>query len=233
LKNKALDLYKRTVIKEFLSDRGSMVAQKQVAIYARVSTLDKGQDPETQLLALRAYAARRGFMPAGEYVDYASGTRDDRPQYQALLAAARKRHIDVVLVWRYDRFARSTQALVQALKEFHSLGVDFISYQENIDTTTPQGEMIFTVLASLAQFESALMSDRVKAGMARARAQGKRISRAPIPLGVQGRIADLYRQEVSIHQISRKLGIGYGTAWNYVQRVKAGRLNSDLGHLSP
>ena len=102
-----------------------------MAIYARVSTLDKGQDPETQLLALRAYAARRGFVPAGEYVDYASGTRDDRPQYQALLAAARKRHIDVVLVWRYDRFARSTQALVQALKEFHSLGVDFISYQEN------------------------------------------------------------------------------------------------------
>ncbi len=210
-----------------------MVAQKQVAIYARVSTLDKGQDPETQLLALRAYAARRGLMPAGESVDYASGTRDDRPQYQALLAAARKRHIDVALVWRYDRFARSTQALVQALKEFHSLGVDFISYQENIDTTTPQGEMIFTGLASLAQFESALMSDRVKAGMARARAQGKRISRAPIPLGVQVRIADLYRQEVSIHQISRKLGIGYGTAWNYVQRVKAGRLNSDLGHLSP
>ena len=228
MKNKALDLYKRTVIKEFLSDRGSMVAQKQVAIYARVSTLDKGQDPETQLLALRAYAARRGFMPAGEYVDYASGTRDDRPQYQALLAAARKRHIDVVLVWRYDRFARSTQALVQALKEFHSLGVDFISYQENIDTTTPQGEMIFTVLASLAQFESALMSDRVKAGMARARAQGKRISRAPIPRGVQVRIADLYRQEVSIHQISRKLGIGYGTAWNYVQRVRRCSTGVDL-----
>jgi DNA invertase Pin-like site-specific DNA recombinase len=210
-----------------------MVAQKRVAIYARVSTLDKGQDPETQLLALRAYAARRSFVPAGEYVDYASGRRDDRPQYQALLGAARKRHIDVVLVWRYDRFARSTQALVQALNEFHRLGVDFISYQENIDTTTPQGEMIFTVLASLAQFESALISDRVKAGMARARAQGKRISRAPIPCGVQERIVDLYRQEVSIHQISKQLGIGYGTAWNYVQRVKAGRLNSAMGHLSP
>ena len=84
-----------------------------------------------------------------------------------------KRHIDVVLVWRYDRFARSTQALVQALQEFQHLGVDFISYQENIDTTTPQGEMIFTVMASLAQFESALISARVKAGMARARAQGQ------------------------------------------------------------
>ena len=139
----------------------------------------------------------------------------------------------MVLVWRYDRFARSTQALVQALNEFHRLGVDFISYQENIDTTTPQGEMISTVLASLAQFESALMSDRVKAGMARARAQGKRISRAPIPLGVQRRIADLYRQAVSIHQISKELGIGYGTAWNYVQRIKAGPLYPDMGTLSP
>jgi predicted site-specific integrase-resolvase len=162
----------------FLTDRSVMVAQKRVAIYARVSTLDKGQDPETQLLALREYAAWREFVVVGEYVDYASGTREDRPQYQALCAAARTRQVDVVLVWRYDRFARSTQALVQALQAFHSLGVDFISYQEQIDTTTPQGEMIFTVMASLAQFESAL--------------------------------------------ISKQSGIGYGTAWNYVQRVKQG-----------
>jgi len=200
-----------------------MVAQKRVAIYARVSTLDKGQDPETQLLALRMYAARRGFVPTGEYVDYASGKRDDRPQYQALLGAARQRHIDVVLVWRYDRFARSTQALVQALNEFHRLGVDFISYQENIDTTTPQGEMIFTVLASLAQFESALISARVKAGMARAKTQGKQISRAPIPTRVQRRIGELHSEGFSIRQISTCLGIGYGTAWNYVQRVKQDR----------
>ena len=197
-----------------------MVAQKRVAIYARVSTIDKGQDPETQLLVLRDYAARRGLVPAGEYVDYASGRRDDRPQYQALLAAARQRRIDVVLVWRYDRFARSTQALVHALNEFHRLGVDFISYQERIDTTTPQGELIFTLMASLAQFESALISERVKAGMARAKAQGKRISRAPIAEKIQARIATLYAEGVSIHQISKQLGIGYGTAWNYVQRAK-------------
>jgi len=191
-----------------------------VAIYARVSTIDRGQDPETQLRVLRDYAARRGLVPAGEYVDYASGRRDDRPQYQALIAAARQRRIDVVLVWRYDRFARSTQALVQALHEFHRLGVDFISYQEHIDTTTPQGEMIFTVMASLAQFESALISERVKAGMARARAQGKRISRAPIAEELQGRIAALHAEGLSIHQISKHLGIGYGTAWNYVHRAK-------------
>jgi DNA invertase Pin-like site-specific DNA recombinase len=197
LKTQALCLYKGVVIKEFLSDWGVMVAQKRVAIYARVSTVDKGQDPETQLIALREYAKRRGFEIVGEYIDYASGAREDWPAYRALVEAARKRQTDVVLVWRYDRFARSTQALVHALKEFQGLGVDFISYQENIDTTTPQGEMIFTVMASLAQFESALISERVKAGMARAKAQG-----------------------VSMHQISQQLKIGYGTAWNYVQRLK-------------
>jgi DNA invertase Pin-like site-specific DNA recombinase len=200
-----------------------MVAQKRVAIYARVSTVDKGQDPETQLLALREYAARRGLHIVGEYIDYASGTREDRPQYRRLLEAARKRQLDIVLVWRYDRFARSTQALVQALKAFHSVGVDFISYQENIDTTTPQGEMIFTVLASLAQFESALISERVKAGMARAKAQGKRISRAPLAQDLQDSIATLYGQGISIQQISKQLGIGYGTAWNYVQHAKHSR----------
>jgi DNA invertase Pin-like site-specific DNA recombinase len=210
-----------------------MVTQKRVAIYARVSTVDKGEDPETQLLALREYTARRGFVSAGEYVEYASGTREDRPQYQALLAAVRQRQIDVVLVWRYDRFARSTQALVNTLHELHRVGVDFISYQEHIDTTTPQGEMIFTVMASLAQFERAFISERVKAGMARTRAQGKRISRAPIPLGVQERIAALYRQGVSIHRMSKQLGIAYSTAWHYVQRVKAGCLRADTGTLAP
>jgi len=168
-----------------------MVAHKRVAIYARVSTVDKGQTPETQLLTLRAYAVHRGFVVAGEYIDYASGTRTDRAQYHALLAAARQRQIDVVLVWRYDRFARSTQALVQALNEFHSLGVDFISSQENIDTTTPQGEMIFTVMASLAQFESALMSERVKAGMARARAQGNDLAiDGNLPRGIVAQMQD-------------------------------------------
>ena len=194
-------------------------AAKRVAIYARVSTYDKGQDPETQLRQLREYAARRGFALTGEYVDFATGTTEERPHYRRLLAAARKREIDVVLVWRYDRFARSTQALIGALKEFQSLGVDFISYQEQIDTTTPQGEMVFTFLASLAQFESALISERVKAGMARARAQGKRISRPRIPEQVQERIRELRRQDVSINQISKQLSIAYGTAWNYVNAL--------------
>jgi DNA invertase Pin-like site-specific DNA recombinase len=96
----------------------------------------------------------------------------------------------------------------------------FLYDQENVDTTTPQGELIFTIMASLAQFESSLISERVKAGMARAKAQGKRISRAPIPKKLQSQIAALHAQDVSISQISKQLEIGYGTAWNYVQRLK-------------
>ena len=195
-------------------------ARKRVAIYARVSTLDKGQDPQTQLHQLRQYADLRKFDIIGEFVDYAAGQREDRQQYQTMLDKARKRQIDVVLVWRYDRFARSTQALINALNEFRSLGVDFISYQENVDTTTPQGELIFNIMASLAQFESALISQRVKAGMARAKAQGKRISRPALSYTTQQQIKQLYEDKVSIKQISKQLNISYGSAWNYVQLFK-------------
>src|SRR5437868_3743616 len=126
------------------------------AIYARVSTLDKTQDPKTQLRPLREYAARRGFIVAEEFVDRASGKRDDRHNYQRLREAVCHSSVDVVLVWRYDRFARSTHSLVNALAEFSSLGVDFISLQEGIDTTTPQGKLVFTIMAGLAEFESSL-----------------------------------------------------------------------------
>jgi DNA invertase Pin-like site-specific DNA recombinase len=193
----------------------SMNKTKRVALYARVSTLDKGQDPETQLVQLRQYAQARNFEIVTEYIDYASGTSEDRTQYKLMMDAAKKRKIDVVLVWRYDRFARSTQALVNALKEFQSLGIDFISYQENIDTTTPTGELIFHVMASLAQFESSLISQRVKAGMARAKAQGKHIARPPIAQELQKKIIELQREGVSMNKISKILGIAYGTVYNY------------------
>jgi DNA invertase Pin-like site-specific DNA recombinase len=124
---KGFSRYKGVVIKDFLSDQRAMIAQKRAAIHARVAMVDRGQDSEEQILALREYAARRGFLGVGEYVDYASGKREDRPRYRTLLEVTRKRQVDVVLVWRYDLFARSTQALVHALNEFHSLGVDYIS----------------------------------------------------------------------------------------------------------
>jgi DNA invertase Pin-like site-specific DNA recombinase len=192
----------------------------RVALYARVSTLDKGQDPETQLIQLREYAQRRNFEIMGEFIDYASGTSEERKQYKLMMDAAKKRKLDVVLVWRYDRFARSTQALVNALKEFKTLGIDFISYQENIDTTTPTGELIFHVMASLAQFESALISERVKAGMQRAKAQGKNISRPKLSKIKLKEIMDLKEQGLSMNQISKKSGMAYGTVYNYLGKNK-------------
>lgn len=198
---------------------------KRVALYARVSTVDKGQDPETQLIQLREYAKRRNFQVFGEFVDTASGTTEDRKEYKQMLLAAQKRKIDVVLVWRYDRFARSTQALVNGLKQFQALGVDFISYQENIDTTTPTGELIFHVMASLAQFESSLISERVKAGMQRARDQGKPISRPRISKARQQVLFDLHKTGISMNQISKKAKVAYGTVYNYL-----GKKNNERTH---
>jgi DNA invertase Pin-like site-specific DNA recombinase len=195
----------------------------RAGLYARVSTEDRGQDPETQLRPLREYAERRGFVVVGEFVDRASGTTETRPQYQKLFEAARKRELDVVLVWRYDRFARSTRALVNALGEFKARRVAFISYQENVDTTTPQGELVFGMMANLAQFESALIGERVRAGMARAKAQGKRTSRPPISEATRRKIAELYAQGVSVKRTAKQLGIAYGTAWNYTKGA-SGRL---------
>lgn len=189
----------------------------RAAIYARVSTLERTQDPRTQLKPLREYAGRRGFRVMGEFIDRASGRGDERPQYQELRAAVRRRAVDVVLVWRYDRFARSTHSLVNALSEFDSLGVDFISLQEGIDTTTPQGKLVFTIMAGLAEFESSLIGDRVRAGMARARSEGKRIGRAPLDASMVARIVDMRRQRKSISAIQREVGLSRGVIAKYAR----------------
>jgi DNA invertase Pin-like site-specific DNA recombinase len=209
-------------VKELLFDNTTMAntSNLRVALYARVSTLDRGQDPETQLIQLREYAQRRNFEIVGEFIDFASGTSEERKHYKQMMEAAKKRKIDLVLVWRYDRFARSTQALVNALKEFKNLGIDFISYQENIDTTTPTGELIFHVVASLAQFESSLISERVKAGMQRAKAQGKNISRPKLAKSKLNRIMELKQQGLSMNQISIQAGVAYGTVYNYLAKHK-------------
>src|SRR5918998_2927810 len=173
---------------------------RRAVIYARVSTTDRGQDPETQLRQLREYAERRGFAVTAEYVDRASGTKNDRGQYRAMLEAARRRQFDVLLVWRYDRFARSMRELVNALAEFEGLGIDFISYNEGADTTTPQGKLLFGIMASLAEFERSLIAERVKAGMERARAQGKHTGRPAL--------SSLKRKAVERHLNERKLSAG-------------------------
>ncbi len=127
-----------------------------IALYARVSTKNNGQDPETQLMALRDYAKARKLEVFAEYVDIGiSGSKDSRPALNQLMADARKRRFDAVLVARFDRFARSTRHLVLALEEFNALGVDFISLSESVDTSTPMGKMVYTVIAAVAERLSA------------------------------------------------------------------------------
>src|SRR5262249_34889448 len=138
--------------------------QRHVALYARCSTRDK-QNVDTQLIPLREFARQRGIEIAGEYVDLGwSGAKERRPQLERLMADAKKKKLDAVLVWRFDRFARSTKHLLTALAEFQSLGVDFISYTELIDTSTPIGKMIFTIVGAVAEMERALIRERVQAG---------------------------------------------------------------------
>ena len=153
-----------------------METKKRVGIYCRVSTKD--QTSENQLLDLRKYCEARGWVIVAECVDNGiSGAKDDRPQLRAVMELAKKRKIDALLVWRYDRLARSLSHLVRTLEELRSLGINFASYQESIDTATPQGRLVFGVMASLAEFERSLIADRVICGLRRAKAKGKHIGR--------------------------------------------------------
>lgn len=145
------------------------------AIYARVSTDD--QSTELQLRDLRQYAKQRGFTIYAEFEDRVSGAIDKRPALDSLMNAARKRLFDAVLVWRFDRFARSTKHLVSALYEFRNLGIDFISFNENLDTGSPLGEAVFTIVAALSQLERDIIRQRVKAGLRNARAKGRQLGR--------------------------------------------------------
>jgi DNA invertase Pin-like site-specific DNA recombinase len=177
----------------------------KAAIYARVSTTN-GQDPQMQTRELREYCQRRGWEVAGEYVDVGvSGSKQSRPQLDSLLAACRRRLVDAVIVYRYDRFARSLRQLVNALEEFRSLGIEFISLHEGVDTSTPNGRLVFGIFASIAEFERELIRDRVKSGIAAARSKGKRLGRPRLSVDAQ-RIAALRSQGCSVREIAAKLG---------------------------
>ena len=160
---------------------------------------------------LRGYCAARQFEIVREYVDVGqSGTTDSRPLLNELMADARKRKLDAILVWRFDRFARSTRHLLLALEEFRSLGIQFISYQENVDTGTPLGQAIFTIISAVAQLERDLICERVSAGIRNARAKGKRLGRPRQHVDLN-RIQDMRVAGMSLRQIAATLKIGYGT----------------------
>lgn len=181
----------------------------RTAIYARVSTKD--QSCELQLRDLRAYCAARGFETVQEYVDVGqSGVKDSRPELNKLMDDARKRKFDAIVVWRFDRFARSTKHLLLALEEFRSIGIAFTSYQENIDTSSPLGQALFTIVSAVAQLERDLIRERVSAGIRNARARGKRLGR-PMRIVDPERILQMRAEGQSLQQIAESLGVGYGT----------------------
>jgi len=190
----------------------------RAAIYARVST-NNGQDPHMQIRELREYCKRRGWDIAGEYVEAGvSGAKEHRPQLDALLAVCRKRRVDAVVVYRYDRFARSLRQLVNALEEFRSLGIEFISLHEGVDTSTPNGRLVFGIFASIAEFERELIRDRVKSGIAAARSKGKRLGRPRVSVDAE-RIIALRASGLSWPKIAAELGISVGTAYQAAKKL--------------
>lgn len=183
----------------------------RIALYARVSTADKGQDPEMQLRELREYVERRGFDLAGEYVDAGiSGAKDSRPELNRLMADAHKRRFDAVCVWKFDRFARSVSHLLRALETFKALGIEFISFSEQMDTSTPTGKMVFTVLGAVAELERSLIAERVRAGLRNAKAKGHKLGRPKADVDT-AEIARLRGQGLSVAAVAEQLGVSVGT----------------------
>jgi DNA invertase Pin-like site-specific DNA recombinase len=178
----------------------------------RVSTRGHGQTTDTQAVALREYAERRGFEIAAEYRDEGiSGSKDSRPALDQLMKDAKALKFDVVIVARFDRFARSVSHLLRALEEFEHLGIDFVSLSESIDTSTPVGKMIFTVLGAVAELERNLIKERVAMGINRARKQGKPLGRPRVEVDPR-QVAGLRARGLSWNQIATKLNVGRGTA---------------------
>ena len=198
------------------------------ALYARVSTRDKGQDPEMQLVELREFAAKRGWQVAGEFVDVGvSGAKDSRPQLDAMMHLAKARKLDVIAVWKLDRFGRSLRHLVDALAELNAVGCAFVSLRDNLDLTTPAGRMMFHVVAAMAEFERELIRERVKAGLAHARAKGQRLGRP--------RVRRDRDKDVKIIRQMRADGDSYGEIAEALGRSKADvyRVCTTLGCSEP
>jgi len=152
--------------------------KRALAVYCRVSTTD--QNPDLQVRELRQFAAQRGFTVFREYVDYTSGARTKRPALDEMMVDAMRRRFDTVAVWACDRLARNTKHFLELLDQFHTFNVEFISLRENLDTNGPLGKAVLTIIGVVAELERALIRERVKAGMRRAKLDGRRIGRRPL-----------------------------------------------------
>jgi DNA invertase Pin-like site-specific DNA recombinase len=190
---------------------------RRAAIYARVSTLE--QTTENQLAEVRRYVEARGWS-SHEYVDTGvSGAKDRRPALDNLVSDARRRRFDVVVCWRLDRLGRNLKHLITLLEDFQALGIAFVSLAEGIDATTPAGRLQMHILGAIAEFERARIAERVKLGLARVRAEGRRLGRPPLTIGGDQLAAV---DGMSIRAAARQIGVSPSTAY---RRLTAARLS--------
>jgi len=191
----------------------------RVALYARVSRSDKEQDPENQLLKLRQHAQVRGWEVYAIYNDYASGAAPSRPGLDHMLREGRGRHYDAVLIVRLDRLARSVKQLLTILEDFDRYGIALICSDQEIDTKSPAGKLLFTVLGAVAELELELIRERTKDGLARARAQGKRIGRPPNDI-LDEELSVLRSQGLSLRQIGDMVGMSHQAVKQRLRRAR-------------
>jgi len=203
----------------------------RVALYARVSRPDKNQNGEkkqtneNQLLKLRAFATARAYAIIGEYSDEASGASPHREGLERMLKDAYAHRFDAILIVRLDRLARSTRHLLNLLSDLQGYGVDLVCSDQEIDTKSPAGKLLFTVLGAVAELERELISERTKDGLARARAHGKRLGRPPKP-ELAEQIAELRAQGLSLRQIGEKVGLSHQAV---KQRLRRARVQNRVG----
>ena len=183
-------------------------------LYARVSTVD--QDPGMQLREMGAYAAARKWT-AESFEDHVSGTKDRRPCLDSMMEKVRRRKCDIVLVYKFDRFARSLSHLLRALEEFDALGIAFVSLHDHVDTTTASGRLMFQIIGAFAEFERSIIQQRVRSGMANARAKGVHVGRPSLGLD-PSEITLLRAQGLTWGEIADRVGAGESTVRKFMQR---------------
>ena len=200
----------------------------KAAIYARVSTND--QKTDMQLTDLRKFAKDRGFTIFNEYVDNGfSGSIRKRPALDQLMADGKKKKFDVLLVWRFDRAARSSQHLVEMLHTFRHLGIDFISFQENIDTSSPLGEAIFTIISAMSQLERDIIKERVKAGLNNARNKGITLGRPKMKVDLD-LLKKLQNNGYSVRKIASTMDISTATVSRLLNNSTVTKTPVNLAH---
>ena len=195
----------------------------KVALYARVSKADESQNPENQLMRMRSYADERGWQVYQEYVDHASGADANRPKLNQMIRDARGRRFSLVLTTKIDRIARSSLNLKQIIADFEARGIKFECTDQPFSTNTPTGKLLFGILGEIAEFERSLIIERTKAGLQRARAQGKRIGRPKVAVD-RARILELKAQGLGYRKIADELGVSHQTVLN---RLKNEGVNGD------